>query len=192
MLTPNDSSSHGKSEPEKFRGAERSIFNFCHHLRSKRHRARALREIEKLPQFTGSEYSVEIFKPGIFFENGSRSTYFREFRSPPDSLTFIDPDNGLEPPKSCSVKHVRYCEVDLLLERALPDSALAVFQHARRIAFPEDFAGIRRDLYQGHAAAIYWHSLMFVVISRSKDTLTSVRAINQQYSASRKGVSPLP
>ena len=72
--------------------------------------------------------------------------YFSGLDGAGDALVFLDPDNGFEPQRSCTDKHVRYGEVSRVIEQLSADSVVSVFQHFRRVPFPEDFARIRRRL----------------------------------------------
>ena len=180
MLTEDDCSGHGNSQPHEF-PAKQEILDFCRRLGH----ARSLSQIAKLPAITDGSYAVDLYRPENFFESDKRSNYFQGFCARSGALIFLDPDNGFEPTRSCSEKHVRFCEIDAILERAPSDAAIAVFQHGRRIAFPKDFAEIRERLYRGRATAVCWQSLMFVVVSLSQKSIASVRAINRRYAELR-------
>ena len=92
---------------------------------------------------------------------------------------------GFQPrPRQTRLHEPRSLEAgDILTHRVNGDSTS--FQHHRRKRFPEDFARIRERLHEAHATAIYWHSLMFVVMSASIATIDKVRRINQTYASSR-------
>jgi hypothetical protein len=59
---------------------------------------------------------------------------------------------------------------------------ISVFQHFRRISFDKDFARIKERLAIVHVAAVYWHSLMFVTIAKTKEEIEKVIAANNHYS----------
>jgi hypothetical protein len=192
MLTANDPTGHGESEPEYFNQARPKILEFCRHLRECRSNEDALLEIRNLPAFTREQFAVDLYKPEVVFENSTRSRYFRDTDTGTTRLIFLDPDNGFEPAKKCSAKHVRYCEIELLLQKIPSESAVVVFQHFRRKSFPEEFANIRASLYGGHSTAVYWGKfLMLILVSRSQETILAARDINCHYSASR-GLAELP
>ena len=62
-------------------------------------------------------------------------------------------------------------------------SVISVFQHHRRKSFPDDFARIKERLISGYCTAIYWHSIMFVSISKSANTINQVVTANKKYAA---------
>jgi hypothetical protein len=100
-------------------------------------------------------------------------------------VIFLDPDNGFEPERSSSERHVRYADLDRLIKAMPPETVVTVFQHHRRKKFSEDFARIRERLIGGYSCAIYWQSLMFVCLSRSEKVIARVGAINLEYAQHR-------
>ena len=175
MMTPDDGGGDGKTAPELF-PARREILGFCNALRA----GRDPRELARLPATTGESYQVAQVGSDRYFTHGDRDSYFNGLEPAP-GVIFLDPDNGLEPEKSCSEKHVRYREIDDLVERMPKVSVISVFQHFRRKPFSEDFARIRERLVSGHATAICWHSLMFVAIAKSESDRQRVLATNWAY-----------
>lgn len=176
MMTPDDHGPDGKTSPELF-PARPEILAFCNRLRSSREPSL----LSELPATTGAGYSVSFHKPDHHLDGNNRAPYFSTIQLEPAQVLFLDPDNGFEPEQSFSEKHVRYAEVEKIINGAPPNSVVTVFQHHRRKKFPEDFARIRERLRIGYTAAIYWHSLMFVSMSSSAETISRVNEINREY-----------
>ena len=162
MLTPDDDSRDGETHPELF-PARKSV-------------------IERLPITTGAAYRIKLHKGEAYLTNNNRAEYFSDLTTENSQVLFLDPDNGFEPEKSSNEKHVLYSDIHAILEQVSEEAVISVFQHFRRIPFGKDFARIRERLTNGYATAIYWHSLMFVIIGRTKETIKEVMAINHQYS----------
>lgn len=178
MMTPDDHGPDGNTAPELF-PARQEILNFCNHLRSSRNP----RLLLKLPATTGAQYEVSFHEVDEV-QNGHNS-FFTGIETSQGQVVFLDPDNGFEPERSSSDKHVRYSDLDLLIKSISPDTVVTVFQHHRRKKFPDDFARIRERLLSGYSTAIYWHSLMFVSVSSSPETIHRVSEINREYEKHR-------
>ncbi len=176
LMTPDDDSSNGDTAPELF-PARQEIIRFCNLLRTSRDPDLLL----GLPATTGASYSVSFHKPSDSLKDGGHNSYFSDIDSSPKQVLFIDPDNGFEPERNPSDKHVRYTDLDRVVNSISPDSIVTIFQHHRRKKFPEDFARIRERLLSGYSTAIYWHSLMFVIVSPSAEIITKVHEINCEY-----------
>ncbi len=176
MMTPNDRSTDGQTRPSLF-PARNEIIDFCHELRD----SRSIETIKVLPAKSGASYKVILHKDGDRFNNRNRDQYFAGFNDSKAQLVFLDPDNGFEPEKSFNEKHVTYSDVSNLLEQLSNGSVVSVFQHSRRVSFPKDFARIRKRLRSGYSTAIFWHSLMFVLVSKSENVLDRVLSANEQY-----------
>ena len=176
MMTPDDHGSDGRTSPELF-PAMPEVLTFCNDLRS----CREPSLLSELPATTGACYSVGFHKPDHDLDENTRDFYFSAIELKPSQVLFLDPDNGFEPEQSFSEKHVRYAEVENIINGAPQNSLVTVFQHHRRITFPADFSRIRERLRIGYATAIYWHSLMFVSISLSPETIARVSEINREY-----------
>ena len=176
MMTPEDHGPDGKTSPELF-PARPEVLAFCNHLRS----CRDPSLLSELPTTTGAGYSVSFHKPDQHLDRNNRASYFSAIGLNPSQVLFLDPDNGFEPEQSFSEKHVRYAEVGNIISRSPPNSLVTVFQHHRRKKFPEDFSRIRERLRLGYATAIYWHSLMFVSMSLSFETIARVSDVNREY-----------
>jgi hypothetical protein len=179
---------------------KKEIVNFCEELRNKRIREeiQLLKLIEKLPLLTKAFYSVSLHKVDIFFSNSNRDNYFSNFdRYKQPQLIFLDPDNGFQPEKSCTEKHVCYSDIPKILAQLTKDSIISVFQFFRFISFEEDYNHICERLSTIeqreaklinissepiYTTAIFWPGrLMFVAISRSENAIGNVRKANEKY-----------
>ena len=180
MMTPNDKSNDGKTEPEEF-PARKSVLRFCRDLKS----SPDIERLKDLPKSTGASYQVMLHKNSFHFTNSNRTDYFSGFNSGYPQIVFLDPDNGFEPEKSCKDKHISYTDVSNILAQLTNNSIVTVFQHFRRVPFQEDFARIRKRLKTGYSTAIHWNSLMFIIISTSKLSIKRVIAANQKYKEGR-------
>ena len=177
MMTPDDSSRDGNLEPSGF-DARRGIVEFCKELQQNR----SLDYVKKLPEVSGSTYSIAFHKDSALFKNNERFEYFSGIDGKEDQVFFLDPDNGFEPEKSCNEKHVKYSDIEEILGRLSEKSIVVVFQHHRRKAFSDDFMGIKERITSGYTTAIYWQSLMFVAISKSEEVMEGIIEANQKYS----------
>jgi len=179
MMTPDDGGKQGETRPELF-PARRQIVTFCHELRA----SRDINGIKCLPGSTGASYDVSLHKNGSYLTNKTREQYFSGFECSQDQIIFFDPDNGFEPQKSCTEKHIRYKDVTGALKSSSENSIATVFQHFRRVPFPVDFARIQCRLEVAYSTAIYWHSLMFVAIANNEPTIRRVCEANAKYARS--------
>lgn len=176
MMTPDDSGSDGKSHPTLF-PARNEIIEFCQNLQ----KYRDIEQIRTLPQNTGSSYIVRLHRDASHVTKNNRNETFSGIDSKQDQIVFLDPDNGLEPKRFFTEKHVRYSELTQILEQLTPESIITVFQHFRRISFTKDFARIQERIELGYATALYWHSLMFVAIAKSEKTIDRIVTANHKY-----------
>lgn len=185
MMTHSDTSGEGNTDPSCF-PAHKNIVSFCEALR----RTRQLQKIYDLPKVTKSAYTVLLHRESTFFINKDRKSYFSELTGA-QQILLLDPDNGFEPEKSCSKKHVAYTDIQHIFDQMSDDSVVSVFQHFRRIPFTDDYAGISSKIRQRvkncYVAGICWHSLMFVTISKSKVIMKRVRRLNVKYSKKMPG-----
>jgi hypothetical protein len=177
MMTPDDESNDGKTCPALF-PARKEILDFCNDLQNERN----IGLINSLPARTNSNYTLNLHNNDSQITNNNRTTYFSELSSKEDQLLLLDPDNGFEPEKSFSEKHILYSDISYILEQISERSVVSVFQHFRRVAFTKDFARIKERLKNSHSTAIYWHSLMFVAICKSEGTIKRVSDANKKYS----------
>ena len=180
MLTPDDEGTDGSTAPDRF-PARPEILRFCNSLRS----SRDLALLSGLPAITNGRYAVGFHGSDETLTFGNRKSYFAAIRNSLDQVLFLDPDNGFEPERKSNVKHVLYSDIATIIKQISPDSVVTVFQHHRRKAFPDDFARIRQRLQSGFSTAIYWHSLMFVNVSSSPETIERVREANREYASRR-------
>ena len=177
MMTPDGPSSEGKTLPERFPARE-EIIAFCHNLRKERN-VELLRE---LPDVTAGSYRVVLHKPETCFTHQNRREYFSGILANEKQLLFLDPDNGFEPERTSNEKHILYSDINTILKQISEKSIVSVFHHNRRIPFDHDFAYIRERLMGVYVAGVYWHSLMFVAIGKTKEIIKKVNAANEQYS----------
>jgi len=176
MMTPDDESNDGNQNPSLF-PARKEIIEFCHNLRE----TRTIETIKTLPLQTNSSYKVLFHKGDNYIDQRNRNEYFSNIENNEDQLFFIDPDNGFEPERSFNEKHVKYMDVSTVLEQLSNESVISIFQHFRRISFPDDFSRIRERIEHGYSTAIYWHSLMFVAISKSEKAIHRIISANKKY-----------
>ena len=177
MLTPDDNSNQGKTSPERF-PSRKEVIDFCRVLKKQRD----FQLIKKLPKSTGSKYLVDLHKDENYLTSDNRKEYMTDISSEKRQVLFLDPDNGFEPEKSRNEKHVLYSDVVAILKHVSEEAVILIFQHFRYISFNKDYARIKERIPSGYTTAIYWHSLMFVAISKSKETIGKVRTLNRQYS----------
>jgi hypothetical protein len=177
MLTPDDNSKQGKTKPEHF-PSRKEIIDFCRVLKKQRD----FQLIKKLPKSTGSKYLVELHKEETYFTSENRQEYMTDLSSEKRQVLFLDPDNGFEPETSRNEKHVLYSDVVAIRKQMSEETVISVFQHFRYISFNKDFARIKERIPSGYTTALYWHSLMFVTISKTKEIIKKVSELNHQYS----------
>ena len=176
MMTPDDGGNDGKTHPSLF-PARAEVIEFCQYLRENR----SVDSIKVLPQKTGASYQVELHKSAKHITNGNRAECFSGLNGAGHQVLFLDPDNGFEPEKSINEKHVSYNDISRILEQVSDNTVVSIFQYHRRKSFPDDFARIKERIKMGYATAIYWHSLMFVAVSKSKKVIIQVAAANNKY-----------
>ncbi len=186
MMTPDDGGGDGRTPPERF-PASPAIISFCHNLREERN----IQLLRGLPNATGASYIVDLHNPDMPFTNTDRKAYFSIPATNEKQLIFLDPDNGFEPKAAKNEKHVLYSDIAAVINQMSEKSLISVFQHFRRVPFARDFACIKERLGVNHLAAISWHSLMFVTIAKSRETIEAVIVANQHYSELRPVVKAL-
>lgn len=183
MMTPDDGGNDGNLHPTLF-PARSEIIDFCHDIRCERYAgtvSEALANIKHLPEKMSYRYNVSLHKDATYFTNKNRSEYFSDFINHENQLVLLDPDNGFEPEMSFNEKHVRYTDISQILEQLSDESVVSIFQHHRRKKFPDDFVRIKERINIGFTTAIYWHSLMFVVVSKSEKAISRVVSANEKY-----------
>ena len=174
MMTPDDGGNDGQSHPSLF-PARNEVIDYCKMLRQ----SRSIDSIKELPVRTGGSYRIGLHNNDTYFSD--RSAYFSHINGQNNQVFFLDPDNGFEPERSINEKHVSYADLSQILQHIPSESVVSVFQHHRRKSFPDDFARIHERIEYGFSTAIYWHSLMFVLITNSEDTLNRIIQINNAY-----------
>lgn len=177
MLTPDDCSGQGHTKSSLY-PATAEVLALCQRLRSTRNPDLAA----ELPANMGGRYTVRCFGSGEFFTHQSRARYFDCLPcNGQTQVVFLDPDNGFEPPKHPTAKHVLYADIDRILGKVSAESVISVFHHFRRKRFVDDLADIRAGLPSRPTTAIYWRDLMFVAVSSSEEAIAKVRAFNLRY-----------
>jgi hypothetical protein len=179
MLTEDDRTKQGNTDPTLF-PARREILSFCEYLRVDR----SIGKIRELPVRTRASYKVTIYKPEEIFTHRGRAAYLEGLKANEKELCFFDPDNGFGP-HNPNKKHVLYAEVIELLGRSHRNSVVSVFQHFRRISFEKDYGNILQNLGDLYTIAICWHSLMFVLVTKSSDCLKHVKEATRDYATNR-------
>ncbi len=177
MLTPDDKGNEGGTPATLF-PAQKEIIEFCNDLRN----VRDIGLVTSLPHRTNAKYRVNLHNRSTYITNQNRRRYFSGLLPDEDQLFLIDPDIGFEPEKSFSEQHILYTDIVDILKQVPARSVVSVFQHFRYKPFDKDFARIKKRLEVGHATAVYWHSLMFVGISKSETEIMCVAKANKKYS----------
>ena len=189
MMTPKDTSKQGNTPADMF-PASGEILRFCEHLQ----KTRDFETIRELPEKVKGDYEVHLHKPGCCFQKAvaaaARGEYFSGIDYVQKQILFLDPDTGFEPPKTVTEKHVKYCDIRKVLNKAEEDTVVVVFQHARRQSFPKDHEEIKRRLeseadFSASVPALFWNcskgGVMFVAICKSEDMIPNVRGIHEAY-----------
>lgn len=180
MMMPDDGGPDGRTAPELF-PARPEILQLCNQLSATRDPALVL----DLPKIGRVSYVVSFHQTDETASSDPGRSFFSGIETAASEVIFLDPDKGFEPERSSSGKHVRYADLDRLIQAMPPKTVVTVFQHHRRKKFPEDFARICERLVSGYACAIYWQSLMFVCLSRSEEVIARVGEINLEYARHR-------
>jgi hypothetical protein len=176
VMSADDGGSDGKTAPELF-PARKEILGLCHHLRAERDAGLLF----GLPATTGAHYTVSIHDGGDADHGNEAGSFFAGVEGASEQVLFLDPDNGFEPERSFTHRHVRYADLDRLMSTVPSDAVVVVFQHHRRKKFADDFARIRERLLSGYSSAVYWQALMFVCLSSSPEGIARVREVNREY-----------
>ncbi len=197
MMTSDDDTSHGNTEPKKFSD---EILEFCKELKKikkkranndKKYFGEFIQKLEKLPEKFNAGYKIKIHKGFTYFTKNNRDEYFEGFNNKEKQIVFVDPNTGLEPKKS-DEKHITYTDVERISEQISADSIIIIFQHFRYKPFKEDFKMIKEKIKSGHATAIFWDSkLMFIAITKNKELLNKIIKKNKRYQNERKQTAQL-
>ena len=133
MLTEDDTSADGQKPPEHYPPERRlcSFVTLCKNI---------------VPCDGCGAYrskpAVPIPWPCIMgaagFTADSRRMYFEGMQGNVNQVVFVDPDTGFEPENSrYSEKHVRFCEVNRLVEQISPESVVSVFSTRPSVSVQE-------------------------------------------------------
>ena len=182
MMTPNDKTNDGNTESHKYDAPDR-ILKFCDDLKDSKDKD--IEMIKLLPSYTDANYRIILHKNSTQITNNNRIDYFSNITHETKQVFFLDPDNGFEPEKKFSNKHVLYSDIERILQQTSNQTVVSVFQYFRRIPFDDDLMRIKHRLHSGDATAIIWPSLMFVAISKAEKTINRIREINKEYLKNR-------
>ena len=183
LLTPDDGSSDGDTDPKKFQ-ADKFIWDFCDHLREKRHTI----SDDEISQLLGElpKYTRERGKYKVAVDLGCVPSGKKMNR-----VIFFDPDIGFEPDGGAMKKHVRYCEIGAALDQISNDdtSVVSVFQDLIRKSPDKAYRAIKEQLPAGCVStAIFWRGgkggVMFVILAKLKSHIKMVQKINRDYKES--------
>lgn len=180
LMTPDDGSTDGRSPPELFPARE-EVLALCRQLRATRDPGL----LSGLPASCGARYELDVHGADEAAGGVSGGSFFASVEGGPHQVLFLDPDNGFEPERSSSDRHVRYSDLERLMRTVPSDAVVVVFQHHRRKKFADDFARIRERLMSGYSSAIYWQALMFVCLTSSPEATARVRSAHRLYAAQR-------
>lgn len=102
----------------------------------------------------------------------------------PNTVVFLDPDNGFETRTRKGRKWVRHDEVRVILRGLPEDSAVVVYQHRPHVSWQTlfDELGARLD-YAPTAVAAYEGTLVFVTLAAAPETGSGVASAIQAYAA---------
>lgn len=196
MLTPDDSSRDGQSDPRKFPTRNSQIHEFLRMLREA-----APRDLSRLTQLgkmvSTREFPVEIHPIGrdphtAIGRGEDRARYWQGFtpEKHANSIIFLDPDNGFQTKTQEGTKWVRFNEIEHLLDLLAEDSAVLLYQHRPRALKWEKAL---TDLSQrwlnlvGHAPsadccmAVCTGQVALVALTKSKSTGVRMRKLLRAY-----------
>lgn len=187
MLTPDDEAlPHGRTPAERFR-CRPEIRRFVESLRTEPRELERVVQLGSLPDFQA--FPVEVFQPRRELGFGWRcAEYWRQLASSvlANDPVFLDPDNGFETGGTAGTQHVRFGEVDLLLDRISPTAAICVFQYrAQGQSWDKVFERIEAGLpAETVLHSIYDGQLAFIFLSRLENS-DRVRSLVAAYQAKR-------
>lgn len=135
MLTRKDNRNDGSKEINGMGEKRPELYRFLSNCRQNQQ----LDIVNLRRYFNGREYEYCPYKDQEYFENYNRARYFEGIPGHylESAVVFLDPDNGLEPPKTPSNKHVLFKEVEQLLSRMDKNSLLLIYQHKTRQTWDE-------------------------------------------------------
>ena len=140
MMTPDDKTKDGSTKPHIYQ-ARSEIIDFCNDLRN----CKGIEMIKQLPSRTDADYLVALHKNRTQLSNKNRREYFSDITRENKQVCFLDPDNGFEPEKKYSAKHVLYSDIESILQQISEQSVISVFQYFRRISFATCYRRLRTD-----------------------------------------------
>ncbi|MGD0279698.1 MAG: hypothetical protein ABSC11_10370 [Smithella sp.] len=205
MMTPDEDTKQGNTNPKQF-PARQEVIDFCKYLKNERDKYELSKKfkqgqcdevstelqkmISQLPERTAAKYSVDLHQGAHLFINNKdkRNAYFSNIRKDDKQVLFIDPDNGFEPKRNPSDKHLLYHDIGLILNQVSNQSVISVFQYFRLFHSAQSLFKIINQRINGlkqnklYTIAIYKHPVMFIIISKSEDIIDKVRTINENYS----------
>ena len=195
MMTPDDGSNHGRTDPARFYKKQqqafsdsRGIVRFCKELREVQRRQgdAAFTLLKGLPDSTGAggKYAVKLHKGLEDFAaldvEGARRDYFDGFSKDDAQVVFLDPDTGFAPSRPTSA-HVTHGEVEHILRSVHDDSVVVVFQHFNRTSFKDCFQNNTRRYPRGQSTAIYWNGRVMLFAFGNSAQIGRVCDINNRY-----------
>lgn len=127
MLTKNDQKNDGNNRNYEMGKKRPELYRFLRGCSENNQ----LNILSLRRYFDGWAYEYCPYRDEEWFENYNREAYFEGIPTHYlySAVVFLDPDNGLEPLKTRSKKHVLTMEVQHLLNRMDKDSLLVIYQH---------------------------------------------------------------
>ena len=121
------------------------------------------------------------------FNHSSRRRYFAEVEGAlrPNSLLFLDPDTGIEPPSRWSERHVLRREIAGLHAAMDARSVLMIYQHHDHKQRPEFFRDVSQRIVQHHLPPLYVsdNEIAFFFLSKAAAVRRELSAILRAYAA---------
>ena len=201
MMTPDDDSSHGRTDPAGFYKGHQSIdsrgegvVRFCKDLREEQTRQgdMAFSLLNTLPEYTGAKYTVKQHKGlecfASFDVEGARRDYFSDFSADQPQIVFLDPDTGFSPSRPTE-SHVTHSEVRHMQGNTHDDSVVVVFQDLSRKKPEAYFRDIAGQYDPCQAAAVRWGGRVMLFAFGNSAQIDRVRDINNRYCKNRSVVT---
>lgn len=140
MLTDNDGKSDGNKRNLENSAAGAKNKCLVDFLNKYKNCDKNLRDFRKIRQyFELKKIDIKIYEENNnrkYFDHKGRADYFKKIDDflLPNSLIFVDPDNGLQIEKS-NKKHLLYSEVNEIYKRMDENSILMIYQHFPRARY---------------------------------------------------------
>ena len=183
MLTPDDNSKQGKSNPRLFPAPD--IWPFCDKLREKRDFGllRGLPERVALAGRATPPYEVRLHNGESLFVNSGkkRVEYFSGLPQNKAQIVFLDPDVGFEPQGGGSEEHVKFSDVRKILGEISQDSVVVIYQDLTRKIPQEFFSEIQGKFSPEQITAVYWGGRAMFFALGKPERINKVRDINRAY-----------